>query len=214
MKNLHGMYNDGHPKDTRYRSKLKRRLINEFGERICFLRSNNKTPEMVKMSNGSLEHLNDSFDKQSIVTEAAKILREDILQYAENINTDHWPPNLALLKDLFESIPATVFDFLETLLKEPAHGLSECVKRLIKSYACDMVHGVTLGKVVTLKHYLLGLGFHNMSGQKLLIKILSLFGHTVSYDTVTMAETSLAEISQLQSESGTSSGLQPKERGD
>ena len=72
---------------------------------------------MVKMSNGSLGHLNDSFDKQSIVTEAAKILREDILQYAENINTDHWPPNLALLKDLFESIPATVFDFRQFYVK-------------------------------------------------------------------------------------------------
>ena len=62
---------------------------------------------------------------------------------------------------------------------------------------------------MTLKHYLLGLGLHNLMGQKLSIRILSLLGHTVTYDSVTSAETVIAEASQLLYEEATSGGLKP-----
>ena len=150
--------------------------------------------------------------KESIVVEAAELIPKHILAYASNLNRDDWPPDLKILQDMFDSIPHTVFDFFETLLKDQSHGTSERVNRLIRSYSCDMIHGVTLGKVITLKYYLLGLGCHNMSGQKLLTKILWLLGHAVSAvsdDTVNSSETALADLSQLQAESGTSSGLLP-----
>ena len=99
---------------------------------------------------------------------------------------------------------------METLLKDPAHGSSERIQRLIRSFSCDLVHGVTAGKILTLKHYLVGLGFHNMGGQKLLVQILNLLGHSVSYDTIRNSETALAELNQLQSEMGASCGLYPK----
>ena len=126
------------------------------------------------MSNEKLSSTSfkESYNKRSIVTEAAHILRRDILAYASNLNTCNWPPDLKILQDMFDGIPCTVFDFFKTLLKDQSHGTSERVKRLIRSYSCDLIHGVTLGKVITLKHYLLGMGFHNISGQKLLTKIL------------------------------------------
>ena len=79
----------------------------------------------------------------------------------------------------------------------------------MKLYACDMVNGVTVGKILNLKHYLLGLGSHNFSGQKSLVRILNLLGHSVSYNTVCSVETALAEVSELHASLEPSSGLQP-----
>ena len=211
MKIVHELYNDGHPHDTRYRAKLKAKLKDAFGDRIKFLQQDRISPEIIAFNDGSSENLKESFDRKAIVTEAAKIMRTDILEYANEWKTtvDEWPPTLTVLKALFRAIPETVVEFLETLLKDPAHGTSDRIQRLVRSYSCDLIHGVTAGKLLTLKHYLIGLGLHNMGGQKLLVKILSLLGHSVPYDTVVSAETALAELSQLKAETGMSSGLQP-----
>lgn len=55
----------------------------------------------------------------------------------------------------------------------------------------------------------MGLGLHNLIGQKLPIQILSRLGHSLSYHTVTSIETAQAEASQLCYEEGTSEGLKP-----
>ena len=36
MKVIHELYKDGHPDDVRYRGKLKQKIIDEFGDRLCF----------------------------------------------------------------------------------------------------------------------------------------------------------------------------------
>ena len=59
-----------------------------------------------------------------------------------------------------------------------------------------MIHGVTRGKVVTLKHFLLGVGLHNITGLKLPIRVLSHLGHCIDYDLVCDIETAEAEIAQ------------------
>ena len=110
------------------------------------------------------KRIESSYEKDTIINKAAKILREDILAYASDVEEMQWPPSLTVLQNLYDTIPETVFNFLETLLKDPSHSSSDRVKRLMKSYACDMVNGVTVGKILTLKHYLLGLGFQNFSG--------------------------------------------------
>ena len=46
------------------------------------------------------------------------------------------------------------------------------MKRLVYPYGSDLVHGMTHGKVVTLKHFLNGLGLHNITGLKTPIKNL------------------------------------------
>ena len=157
---------------------------------------------MVTFKKGALRDLRGCFDRESILTEATKIYWTIRLDK----KIDKWPPDLSIPQTFFDSIPKTVFDFLESFLKDPSLWTSDRLKHLIISYSCDMVHGVTLGKVMTLKRYLLGIGFYNISGDKLLVRILSFLRRAVSYD----AETAFTEVSQIQTESGISSGLQPE----
>ena len=64
------------------------------------------------------------------------------------------------------------------------------------SYGPDLIHGVTRGKVVTLKHFLIGLGLHNITGLKTPIKILSHLGHSIDFNLVCKVETAEAEAAQ------------------
>ena len=56
-----------------------------------------------------------------------------------------------------------------------------------------MVH-VTWGNVITLKHFLIGIGLHNLTGPKAPIKILSNLGHSINYKLVCEVETAEAEL--------------------
>ncbi len=67
---------------------------------------------------------------------------------------------------------------------------------MISSFGYDLIHGVTSGRVITLKHFLLGLGLHNITGLKLPIKVLSHLGHCTNYDLVCEIETAEAEVAQ------------------
>ena len=40
------------------------------------------------------------------------------------------------------------------------------MKRLVEVYSSDLIHGVTRGKVITAKRFLLALGLHNLTGHK------------------------------------------------
>ena len=53
---------------------------------------------------------------------------------------------------------------------------------------------VTRGKVATLKHSLIRLGLHNITGLKIPIKILSHLGHSTYYNLVCEVETSEAKL--------------------
>ena len=50
--------------------------------------------------------------------------------------------------------------------------------------------------MVTLKHFLIGLGLHNITGLKTPIQVLSHLGHSISYDLVCEVETAEAEAAQ------------------
>ena len=73
----------------------------------------------------------------------------------------------------------------------------ESTSRLIQSYSSDLVYGVTRGKVITAKHFLLGLGFHNITGQKKPVEINQRLGHSINYKFVCEIETALAEAAQV-----------------
>ena len=60
----------------------------------------------------------------------------------------------------------------------------------------DLIYGVTRGKVVTLKHFLIGLGLHNITGLKTPIKILSHLDHSIDYNLLCEVETAEAEAAQ------------------
>ena len=67
---------------------------------------------------------------------------------------------------------------------------------MISSFGNDLIHGVTNGRVITLKHFLIGLGLHNITGLKLPIKVLSHLGHSINYDLVCEIEAAEAEVAQ------------------
>ena len=63
--------------------------------------------------------------------------------------------------------------------------------------------------MVTLKYLLLGIGLHNITGQKLPIQILANLGHSLNYKSVCQIETAEAEIARQLYDEGTSPGLGP-----
>ena len=60
-----------------------------------------------------------------------------------------------------------------------------------------LIHCVTRGKVITTKYFLLGLGLHNITRQRLPIQILHRLGHWKDYNFVCEIETVQAETAQM-----------------
>ena len=88
-----------------------------------------------------------------------------------------WPPSVTDLERQEKDMPCSVEEFLETLQCSPDHPNQERARLLVQSYSNDLIFGVTRGKLITLKHFLLGLGLHNLTGQKVLVQFLSQGGN-------------------------------------
>ena len=142
-----------------------------------------------------------------MLQKAAKLIRNDVLEFGENCRELNWPPSTQELQKRDRDIPRSVISFLEGVLKPPGHSFSDKIQRYIQSYASDLVHGVIQGKLITLKHFLLGFGLHNLTVQKIPKTILSHFGHCVDYKSVCETETAQAEIAQLLYNEGITPGL-------
>ena len=80
---------------------------------------------------------------------------------------------------------------------------------LADSFSQDLVHDITKGKVIMEKHFLIGLGVHNLTGKKNIVKILNKFGHSLSYSTASEILTAYAESNTEKSESSSLLPLQP-----
>ena len=52
LKVIHELYDDGHAGDTRYRNKLKQRIISEFSDLLYFLKIDGKSPEVIVSKEG------------------------------------------------------------------------------------------------------------------------------------------------------------------
>ena len=172
------------------RNKLKKRIIDEYGKSVMFLKVDGKTPEVVVSSEG-LHSTTIVKDKTGIIKQAAEYLQEEILEYASKTDMLDWPPRLEQLKNSETNFPTNLTEFLTNLLKSDC-GNSDVIERLVHSYGSDLIQGVTSGKVVTLKHFLIGLGLHNVTGLKTPIKILSHLGHSIDYNLVCEVETAEA----------------------
>ena len=96
-----------------------------------------------------------------------------------------------------ESMPDELTEFLRMLLspKDSHHITSETINRHVSSFAQDLVHSISRGTFLTLKHTCVGLGLHSMTGMKIPIVILSRLDNSISYDTVLALETAQAEVS-------------------
>ena len=70
---------------------------------------------------------------------------------------------------------------------------------------------MTYGKVIALKHFLLGVGLHYITGLKLPITILSHLGHCIDYNLVCEVETAEAEVAEELYKKTTGAHLQPSD---
>eukprot|EP00794_Sanderia_malayensis_P010438 gene10438-biopygen7613 len=182
--------------DTQYRAKLKSRIQSTFGDKIYFLTVTKNIPEV--MINTDAIHSHTVFnDRDHIIQQAAKYLREDILAFANATPELSWPISLNDLNSIAREPPPSIDAFLQNLLTAKEHSVNDKASRLIKSYSADLIHGVTKGKFITSRHFLLGLGLHNITGQKKPIKIANHLGHCIDYDLVCEIETAQAEAAQL-----------------
>ena len=174
-----------------YRAKLKERILSEYETQLLFLTINSTTPQVVV----SAEGINSNTivkNKEQIIKECAKQLRQDILQYASNYSMP-WPLTTEAIADSEKTLRESVNDFISHLLKPEDHSLSDSMRRLVLSYSSDLIASVSRGKVVTLKQFLLGVGLHNITSLKTTIRILSHLGHCIDYNLICEIETSQAE---------------------
>ena len=190
---IHELYDDGHVGDTRYRSRLKQRILDLYPDDLLFLTIDGKTPQIVVSREGTpqivvsregITTTSTTNTKEYLLKAAAKALRSEILEYEKSLPDLSWPPQIDVLKERNESIPSLVTNFLDILLKALGHSNSVFTQRLIDSFSQDLVHGVSRGRVITLKHFALGVGMHNITGQKLPIRILYNLGHFIDYESV------------------------------
>ena len=70
----------------------------------------------------------------------------------------------------------------------------EPVKRLIQSYDSNLIFSLRNSQVITLNHFLLGVGLLNITGLKL--PILSHIRHSIDYNLVCEIEIAETEVSQ------------------
>lgn len=193
---LHSVY-DLHVDDSRYRAKLKRRIQNDFKDAVSFFSVGKNLPDMVINTALPVEEI--AFhDKQGCVIKAAEYLRNDILTYCETLPELSWPPTIEELSSEEREPPSSLLLFERHLLnvnsskKKP----SDLVVRKMNSMISDMINAVSQGKTVTLKHYLLALGLHNMTGQRKVIDILNRLGHCLDYPSTCQIESAEAIKSQ------------------
>ena len=218
MKKLHAIYglkND----DVRYRGKLKQRIMRDFHNEIQFLKpSNGQMSEIVTCINISIEEFDfNSNKKQECVIAAAGYLRQEILNYSENLPELNWPPNIEELTSNERNPPPILLTFMKELLLNKNNRStikSENISRLIDSYCADLIHGVTRGKVITAKHFLTAMGLHNLTGMRKVIDITNRLGHCLPYHTVCDIETALAQKAQILATIDTALNLKPLLEGD
>ena len=198
----------GQENEKKYRNKLKMKLVKEFGDSLTFLKIDGNKPKVVVTTAG-LDSTAVVKEKTAVLKQAAEYIREDILQYAEKLNNPSWPPTSDSLTDQEKDYPSVLNEFFTFLLKSKDRPCTDSVKRLIHLYGSDLIHSVTHGKVITLKHFLLGLGLHNITGLKLPITILSHLGHCINHNLVCEVETAEAEVAEELYKKTTGVHLQP-----
>ena len=106
-------------------------------------------------------------------------MRSSIQNYCYILLPLNWTPTIEELMKNERMPPLSVILFLKKLLKHSKHRLLAKKMRLIEIYASDFIRGVRNDKVLTPKHFLLGLGLHSITGQRKTCTNCQLFEDTV-----------------------------------
>ncbi|CAG2186230.1 unnamed protein product [Mytilus edulis] len=202
-------------------TRLKARLVNEFGDNLTFWRSGRQNSLLVFCSSvptgqivqtaiesstlvQSNDTLNAAVGKEDIVTTvfyAAKAIRNVIsLDSKSNIP---WPPTGESISEDNIVIPDLLYNFLALVLTDDSTHASispskldissEVLHRRIMSLAQDLIYSVSKGYTKTPKHVALAIYLKTQTGSSEIVKIINRFGHSVSYDQVEEIETAIAE---------------------
>ena len=88
------------------------------------------------------------------------------MQYCSEQTKPPWAPNTEQFSTSERNIPESVHLLLPEVLKSERYSVSryENITIAVESYAADLVHGASIGEIMTSKHFLLGLGIHNITG--------------------------------------------------
>ena len=117
---LHEIYGIG-TDDSSYRSYLKKRILSTFSGHLYCLRIDNKTPEII-VSEKNIDNYTLFNDADTVITQAANLIRKEVLTYAQTIPLLSWPPNIEELRRNSENI-------LKILTKFYQHILTPLVKQ-------------------------------------------------------------------------------------
>ena len=185
---------------------IRRNLEAEFGEMIkfetlldnksVFLIPANMTP--LETARSIVTILMVGKDKKALssnisnIQRAAIDIREAIRKKESNVS---WPPRPSELNDSAVDVPQELNAFLFTLLTGSKDvSESEChprVQRLIKSYAQDIMFGVSRGKIIPPKQVLLPYAVKTLTNNVELVSILNRCGHGISYSKLEEINTAL-----------------------
>ena len=211
MSLLHTIYGLSSSNST-YRSKLKDRIMKRFKDQINFLPVGPKTPEILVDASTPVSEL--AFkDKSGCIIKAAEYLCNDIISYSQNLPTVSWPPQAELQRN-DKLLPPNVLLFLRHMLHSQISKRkpSDSVDHVVHSIASDLVAGVTNGKIMVGKQFLLALGLHNITGTRKVVDIVNRFGHCINYKTTCEIETAQAVKAQALSERSSALPLVPIEQ--
>ena len=138
---VHEMCGDGHLGNTIYRSKLKQKIPDIYPEQLYFLTVDGKTPQVIVSKEGiSFNNLMHVHTEECPQHNAAKALRQDILDYESSLPDLPWPLHVEILKELMESMTKSLTDFLSTLLINPGHIRTSSTNCLIESFSQDLIN--------------------------------------------------------------------------
>ena len=87
---VHEMCGDGLLGNTRYRSKLKQKIPDIYPEQLYFLTVDGKTPQVIVSKEG-ISFNNLMHTEECLQHNAAKALRQDILDYESSLPDLPWP---------------------------------------------------------------------------------------------------------------------------
>ena len=150
-----------------------------------------------------------------VLLKPAEYLHNEILEHIASCDTSNWLPTMENLNEFDENFPTSLSLFLTKILKSKDNPLSGSMQQCVHSFGSDLGNAMANGKIVTLKHFLSGLGLHNITGLRTPIKVLSHLGHFINYNLVCEIETAESEIAlQWKAEDEISRLQQDHEDGD
>jgi hypothetical protein len=185
--------------DCRLRGKVKQMLLREFNDELLFVTVSNNEAQVVLSKNVLTNATKDSFmtqNKDFILKEAAKVIKDDILALIQSVPDLPWPPAVDSLQSKARQPPESLRVLLTKLLHSTDHAPGEEVTRYVESFSQDLIHAVSKGKFLTRKHVLLGCGLHSITGLKKPVNILARLGHSCNYDKIQEIKTAQAELVQ------------------